>query len=96
MRSKWKYRDTNWFSFKFLNKIKKKKLNGLLIFNSNCFILDFFVNSILYVYNGFRLVPLHITESMVGLKIIYFIKTKKIGLIHNRNLKNNKKIKKKK
>ena len=75
VRSQWKLTYSDVF-LKNSNNIRLKSLK----------ISEKFVNSVVSIYNGYRLVPIEISEEKVGLRFGELILTKKLGkAIHAEN-----------
>jgi len=67
IRSQWKLSSSD-VCLKNVNNIRSKSLK----------IIEKFVNSIVYIYNGHRLIPSEIVKEKIGLRLGELILTKKI------------------
>jgi ribosomal protein S19 len=75
IRSQWKLSSSD-VCLKNVNNIRSKSLK----------ISEKFVNSIVYIYNGHRLIPIEIVKEKIGLRLGELILTKKLGkAIHAEN-----------
>ena len=82
----------------FLKFFKYKhffKNDNFKIWSRSSTILPIMINSIIYVYNGKKFIPLYILDTMIGHKIGEFIFTRFFKAHTNKNLKKKQALQKK-